>query len=147
MAQGTLLLFNEFSASMSNDMDLAADTFSARLINDTLVAAITDTTPIFADYTEVATGNGYTTGGIVVACTYSEVTGTATFAVTPGTTTWFQNGSGPTDIEQMILVNDTTAGDICVGFMDMTTDGGTTPISLANGDIVVTWASGIFTLT
>ena len=60
---------------------------------------------------------------------------------------WTQNGAGPTDVHYAIIFNDTDGSDKCVGFIDMTTDGGTTPISLQAGNISITWnASGILTL-
>ena len=148
MAQGTLLLFEEFSLNIGNgDHDLDADSFKVMLISDTLVAAVTDLTPNSADYTEV-TGTGYTAGGEALTLTWLEVGGTATFAVTSGATSWTQNGAGPTDIEQAIIYNTTHVGtQDAIGFIDMTTDAGVTPISLQDGDITITWQPNIFTLS
>ena len=61
--------------------------------------------------------------------------------------TWTQHASGPTNIKTGILYYD-DANDYALGFIDMTTDAGTTAISLADGDITVQFnASGIITIT
>lgn len=146
MAQGDFLLFEEFSKNIadgSHDMD--NDTFSLILI--TTLPLVADATPDRADYTEVTAGGGYSTGGIALTTTYTEAAGTATFDSSTNPA-WTAAAGSPTNIVGALLVNDTHAGtNDAVGFVDMTTDGGATPISLVDGNITVTWnASGIFTL-
>ena len=110
----------------------------------TITAA--DATPDSADYTEV-TGTGYTAGGEAITVTWTEAGGTATFEVTTATTTWTQDASGPTNINTALIYNTTHAGtNDAVAFMDMR-DGGTTAISLQDGDITITWAANLFTLS
>jgi hypothetical protein len=149
MAQGEFLLFQSFSEAVSGLIDLKNNTFNIALISDTKVAVVGDATPQLADYTQVAGGNGYTTGGEALAGkTWVETAGTAKFddSGTPSVT-WTKNASGPTNIFQGLLYDITSAGDECVGFIDMTADAGTTPISLQSGDITITpHASGLFTL-
>lgn len=148
MAQGTLTLFEEFSLNIGNgDHDLDGDSFKVMLVNDTLVPTAALATPDSSDFTEV-TGTGYTAGGEAITCTWTEVGGTATFQVTSGNTAWTQNGAGPTDIEYAIIYNTTHIGtQDAIGWIDMTTDAGVTPISLQDGDITITWNPNIFTLS
>lgn len=149
MAQGALTLFEEFSLNIGDGKhDLDTHVFKLALIDNTLAPAASDVTPILADYTEV-TGTGYTAGGETLTITWTEAGGVATFDATGDpAASWTKNASGPNDIFYGLIYNDTEASDTCVAFIDMTNDGGTTPISLQDGDI--TWtphASGIFTLS
>lgn len=146
MAQGDFTLFEEFAKNIadgSHDMD--SDTFSLILI--TTLPNANQATPDRSDFTEVTAGGGYTTGGIALTTTYTEAAGVATFDSSTNPQ-WIAAAGSPTNIVAALLVNDTHAGtNDAVGFIDMTVDGGTTPISLVAGDITVTWnASGIFTL-
>lgn len=147
MAQGTLTTFEEFRKYLADGShDLDNDTFKCMLITNTTVPTAATATPDSADFTEVS-GGGYTAGGVTLTVTWTEAGGTATFdsSVNPS---WTQNGTGPTNIYYAIIYNSTHAGtNDAVAFIDMTTDGGTTPISLQAGDINITFnASGIFTL-
>jgi hypothetical protein len=149
MAQGAYTLFEALSETISGTIDLENSTFKMALINNTTVPAAGTATPQLADFTQVAGGNGYTTGGETLTTTWGQTGGTGTFDATGDPCcSWTKNGSGPTDIYYGILYDSTVAGDHCVGFIDMTTDGGTTPISLQAGDISITpHASGFFTLS
>jgi hypothetical protein len=146
MAQGDFLLFEEFRKNIadgSHDMD--SNSFSLILI--TTLPTVAAATPDRADFTEVTAGGGYSTGGIALTTSYVEAAGTATFDSTTNPS-WTASAGSPTNIVAALLVNDTHAGtNDAIGFVDMTTDGGTTPISLVAGNITVTWnASGVFTL-
>jgi hypothetical protein len=149
MAQGDFTLFEEFSKTVSGTVNLTSSTFKIALITNAVVAVAATATPQLTDFTQVS-GGGYTAGGETLAAkTWTEAAGVATFDDT-GTpaVSWTKNGTGPTNIYQAILYDDTAAGDDAVGFIDMTTDGGTTPISLQSGDITITpHASGFFTLS
>jgi len=146
MAQGDFTLFEEYRKTIadgSHDMD--GDTFSLILITTLPVAAAV--TPDRGDFTEVTAGGGYSTGGIALTTTYTEAAGTATFDSSTNPS-WTAAAGSPTNIIAALLVNDTHAGTTdAIGFIDMTVDGGSTAISLVDGDITVTWnASGVFTL-
>lgn len=135
MAQGTLTLFEEFSLNIGDGThDLDADTFKLALITTLPTAAAT--TPALGDFTEVS-GTGYTAGGETLTTTWTEAGGTSAFRHTGGTITWTQDGAGPTNIVAGLIYNDTNVGKEAICFIDFTTDGGTTPISLQDGDI--TW--------
>ena len=56
-----------------------------------------------------------------------------------GDVVWTSTGSlGPADIRCALLVSDTHTGtQDAVAVMDMTTDSGTTPLDLDNGDITI----------
>lgn len=147
MAQGDLTLFEEMALNTGNgNIDLDTDTFKMALI--TTLPTASQTTPQLGDFTEV-TGSGYTAGGETLTTTYTESGGTTTFDAT-GTpaASWTQNGSGPTNIVAGLIYSDTSTGDLAIAFVDFTTDGGSTAISLQAGDI--SWtpnASGIYTVS
>lgn len=148
MAEGTLLTFEEFRKNIgdgSHDMD--SDTFSIILI--TTLPTLGATSPDRTDFTECSAGGGYSTGGIALTgVTWTEAAGVSAFDSTM-TPLWTAAAGSPTNIVAGLLVNDTHAGtNDAIAFIDMTTDGGTTPISLVAGNISITFnASGIFTLS
>ena len=147
MAQGDFLLFEEFSETIGDGThDMDGDTFSLILI--TTLPLVSQATPDRADFTECTNGGGYTTGGIALTTTWTEAGGTATFDSSTNPA-WTAAAGSPTNVVGALLVNDTTAvAADAVGFIDMTTDGGSTPISLVAGNITVTWnATGAFTLS
>lgn len=146
MAKGDVVVFNEAKQNIANGLlDLPAGTdFSCMLITTLPTAA--QATPDSADFTEV-TGAGYTAGGVALTTTWVESGGTVTFdsSVNPS---WSQNASGPTNIVAALIYSETAVGEDALAFIDLTNDGGTTPISLQDGDITITFnASGIFTLS
>lgn len=143
MAQGDFTLFEEFAKTIGDGtFDMDSDTFSLKLIT-TLPTAAT-ATPTLSDFTEVSAGGGYTTGGIALTTTYTEAAGVATFDSSTNPS-WTAAAGSPTNIVAGLIVN---GSDDALGYVDMTTDSGSTAISLVAGDITVTWnASGIFTVT
>ncbi len=145
MAQGSVVTFEEFRKTIGDGShDLDNDTFRIMLISNAVVPTAASATPDSADFTQVS-GGGYTAGGATVTCTWTEVGGTATFATTSAAS-WTQNGTGPTNIYYGILYNSTHAGTTdAIAYIDMTADGGTTPISLQDGDITIN-AGTVFTL-
>lgn len=142
MAQGEFTLFEEFKDQMGNkihDFQSGGDTFKLAMITDAVVAAAGDTTPVLGDYTEVS-GTGYSAGGETLANQdWSYSAGDAYFVADD--VSWAQNGAGPTDCFQALVYND-DEGDKAIGFVDLTADGGTTPLSLQDGPIVVAWGGG-----
>lgn len=136
MGQGTLTVFEEFRKSIgdgTHDMDTNA--FKLALITALPTAA--DVSPALGDYTEV-TGTNYTAGGAALTTTWTEVGGVCDFKHTGGTITWTQHASGPNNIKAGLIYDTTSAvTNAAVAFIDFTADGGTTAISLIDGDI--TW--------
>ena len=141
MAQGTLTLFEEFKDQMGealHDFQSGGETFKVGMITDAVVATAGDTTPVFGDYTEVS-GTGYVAGGEALANQdWSYSAGDAYFVADD--VSWAYNAAGPTDCFQAILYRST--GGKAIGFIDLTADGGTTPLSLQDGPIVVAWGGG-----
>lgn len=142
MAQGTATLFNEYSEALVRGTHAwGTHTFKIALI--TTLPLATQTTPTLSDFTEVSGGS------------YVSVTATVSISRSLGVTTiditnnpvWSQDGSGPTNIKAALIYNDTSTGDQGVGFIDMTTDSGTTAVSMQAGDVSLTFnASGFMTV-
>ena len=155
MAQGTLTVFSDFMvAFLEGNMNLETAALQCAFVSD----AHTTWTKATADprwgaggstnlSTNEVSGTNYTAGGN--SCANPAVTETGNVATydADDPATWTQHASGPTNIKTAVLyIND--ANDYAIGFIDMTTDNGTTAISLADGDITVQFgASGIFTIT
>ena len=68
MAQGDLVLFNEFREQvLLGEHDLnATDAVKVSLATNAVVPTASTVSPTFSDFTEVATGNGYTTKGATI---------------------------------------------------------------------------------
>jgi hypothetical protein len=150
MAQGDLTLFDEFSLEvLSGTHNLAAAGNDIRVsLHSTALPLASASAPSYGDWTEV-TGTGYAATGELISVSQSvtNVSGATYKWDSDYNPSWTQNGAGPTDIIFALIYNDTDAGNLAIGFIDMTTDSGTTPISLQAGNVSITWnASGILTL-
>jgi len=158
MAQGTFLLFDEFSESIADGrIDMDTHTFKVAFVTlqagGTPTIAQDDAVPTWGaggttnlSSSEVSAGGGYTAGGeTLTSVTWGQTAGTATFDAAD--LTWTSSASGdPATIKVAVLYSDTATNKDCIGFWDMTADG-TTAISLLTGDIQLNHhASGIFTL-
>jgi len=138
MAQGTMILFDEFKDMIGEaemDFKSGGDAFKVAMITDAVVAIAGDTTPVFADYTEVS-GTGYSADGETVANQDWLYSGGIAYYIGDDIS-WAQNGAGPEDCFQAILYHVGT--DKAIGFIDLTDDGGTTPLSMRDGPIVIAW--------
>ena len=94
--------------------NFASDTFRVILSN----TAPTTSMSVLADITEVANGNGYTTGGQVVPIVASSQTG-GTYTATVNTTlTWTGSGAGIGPLRYAYMFDDTNASDRLVGVWD-----------------------------
>jgi len=153
MAQGSFTLFEEFAKQLGDkEHNFAADTFKVALVDETVpVPVASSVTPTWSDFSvnEVG-GTNYTAGGITIPVpTYTEAGGVGTFQDDgTGFIEWIQDAAGPANIFYAILYNITHASNMAIGFIDMTSDGGSSAISLIAGNIRITWhASGIFQVT
>ena len=147
MARGDLVQFQEFPLELSKGgYNLETDSFSMILI--TTLPVNTDASPDRADYTEVTAGGSYVTGGIALTVTLAEVGGVTTFDIT-NAPSWAKLAGSPTDIKAGLIVNNTHAGtQDAIAAVDLTTDGGTTAISMVDSTITATPnASGLYTIT
>lgn len=122
-----MAIFNKFNsfveAVAEKKHDLAADTLKVALTNTAPVAANT----VLADITQVANGNGYTTGGNAAAAVTSAQTA-GTYKLVRGDVVFTATGAvGP--FRYAVLYNDTAANDELIGWWDYGSS-----ISLANGE-------------
>jgi hypothetical protein len=133
--------FNDFLRQESSGLHTfqsGGGTYKVRIIDDTTRAAYDDATPVITDYTEVSGG------------TYAEQTlanqdvdeNDEILYIIADSTTFAQDaGAGPTDCFQAIVYLDSGTKP-CVAFIELTLDGGTTPLSLQDAPIVLNWGSG-----
>ncbi len=155
MAQGTLVIFSDFEAAVHEgavNLETATLKMAFSTVSQaTLSEATADPRWGAGGTTDLSTnevsGTNYTAGGN--GCANPSITesgGVITYdADNPAD--WLQDASGPNDIKTGILYID-DANDYAVGFIDMTSDSGTTAVSLQNGDIKYSHnASGIYTVT
>lgn len=93
--------------------DLGADTLKVMLCNTAPVA----TASVKADITEIAAGNGYTSGGNTAAVTSSAQTAGTYKLVLADPPTWTASGAvGP--FQYAVLYNDTAINKELIGFWD-----------------------------
>jgi hypothetical protein len=115
------------------------------LDTDTLKIALTNSAPVntntvLANITQIANGNGYTTGGATVASTsWDQTSGTA--ALVGDDVVFTASGSmGP--FRYAVLYNDTSASDSLLGWWDYGS-----AVTLATGEtFTVDFGSNIMTL-
>ena len=90
----SITLFNSFNLYRSNGtIDLDTDVFKIALTTSTYVPAATQT--VYANVTnELATANGYTAGGLIVASTFTQATNVVTWDLADAT--WNATGAGIT---------------------------------------------------
>lgn len=145
MAQGTIVLFEEFAKKMQDgtiDVDTHTWKFAFVTLSVTGGIAATDANPCWGAggttnlaTSEVTPGGGYTTGGATLtSVTLTETGGVATFDSADVVFTSSASGD-PATIKTGILYSDTATNKDAAGFVDMTTDAGTTAISLLAGNI------------
>jgi hypothetical protein len=154
MAQGDLALFNEFFLDLgkaTHDLQAAGDTYFLAFVSEAIGSVPqTQTDPQLSDFTEVS-GTNYTAGGNACATNSWTIAGAVSTYDVTDPAQWSQHAAGPADIKTAILYNKGKAsppGKAAICRIDMTTDGGTTAISLVNGNISVAFhTSGVFTIT
>jgi hypothetical protein len=138
----TISVYNHTATRFASGANAEGDTFKVMLCTTATFDA-TNTTLASITKTEVASGNGYTTGGVAL-------TGVAVTTVTTNDAkfdandaSWTASG-GAITASYAILYNDTDANDPPVAFIDF--DGSE---SAGDGtDFKVIWnANGIFTFT
>lgn len=148
MAQGDLTLFNDFSQEvLSAEHDLATGGNSVKVALITTLPTAGTSPNDLSDFTEVSGGTSYVAGGAEInsGMAVTSVSGSTYKWDSSVNPSWTQDGAGPTNIIAALIYN--TVSSTGIGFIDMTTDGGTTPISLQAGNVSITWnASGILTL-
>lgn len=137
----TFTLFDEFIFSLGgSDIDLDSDTFKAVLSN---VAPNAQNNTVLADITQIANGNGYTTGGVTLAgVTWAETgAGTGIWQWTANDFSWTASGGAIAQFRYVIIYDDTSASDKLIGYLDY---GAAVDITITNSFTVDIGASGIF---
>jgi hypothetical protein len=104
--------FQDFTEQLVEGIhDWDAHTFKVALSNSAPIA----TNTVLADITQIANGNGYTTGGTATTITTSETTGTTTVQ---GTEVVFTASGSMGPFRYVVLYNDTSASDNLVAWWD-----------------------------
>lgn len=119
-----------------------ATTVGLLLNADTLKMAILTTAPAAADTTytatgtEVANGNGYTTGGVSLTGATANSSGTETLKTTANfsATTWTASGAGFTG-RYFVFYDSTCSGGVCQNLARWD-NGSNIVLSGANGDVI-----------
>lgn len=93
--------------------NLNTDTLKAVLTNSAPTAATDDQ---LADITQIASGNGYTTGGEDTQNTYSRSGGTGT--VNCVNITWTSASAGMAQFRYVVIYDDTLTGDPLICYFD-----------------------------
>jgi hypothetical protein len=94
--------------------DWDAHTFKWALTNSAPNAA---TNTVLADITQIANGNGYTTGGTTITGVVTSRSG-GTFKVVMDDTVFTASGGSMAAFRYAVLYNDTAVGDPLVGYYD-----------------------------
>ena len=111
----TFQKFNSFVEALAEKKhDLGTDTLKVMLTNTAPTAA----NAVKADITEIANGNGYTTGGNTAAMTTSGQTGGTYTLVLGDPATWTAAGGSLGPFRYAVLYNDTAANKELIGFWD-----------------------------
>ena len=109
MAANAWVIYNNAKLKIHNSaLALGADTLKCSLFTSSYTPAATHTTYSSISANEVANGNGYTTGGVTVAGTVSEASGTVTFDVADPQWT----ASGGSIVARYAVLYDSTTGDL-----------------------------------
>ena len=118
-------------------VNLNTDVFKVYLTANTPSASADD---VLADLAEFAGGTGYTAGGADVQNTYSEATGTGTFAGTD--VVWTAGASDWAAFRYVVMYDDTHASNVLCNWWDYASE-----LTLTNGEtFTVNFGANIFTL-
>jgi hypothetical protein len=118
--------FNSFVEAVAESKhDLGADTLKVMLSN----TAPSATDNIKTDISEIASGNGYTTGGNTAAVVSSAQTSGIYKLVLADPTTWTASGGAMGTFRYAVLYNTSAANNELIGFWDYGS-----AVTLADGD-------------
>lgn len=138
----TISLYNQTAKLFADGSNAVADTYKVALYTTATFTA-SDTTLAGVTGTQVANGNGYTTGGAALANVAVTTVTTNDAKFDADDVTWTASG-GSITASYAILYNDTDANDPPIAFIDF----GQSESAGAGTDFKIVWnASGIFTFT
>jgi hypothetical protein len=139
----TISLYNHTAAKFADGSFAVGDTYKVKLLTAATFNA-THTTLTGTGGTEVASGNGYTTGGATLANVAVTTVSTNDAKFDADDVVWSASG-GAITASYGILYNDTDANDPPVAFLDF---GGASQTAGDGTDFKIIWdASGIVTFT
>lgn len=139
----TLQLYNHTAQRFASGANSSTDTYKVKLLTAGTFDA-TNTTLAATGGTEVANGNGYTTGGQALANVAVTTVTTNDAKFDADDVSWAVSGGGSIAALAAVIYNDTDTDDPPVAFIDF---GGTRTVSSGN-NFVLSWnADGIFTWT
>lgn len=111
----TVSLFNCFVEDAAEGKhNLASDTLKVMLTNAAPLAANT----VYADITQIAAGNGYTTGGVTATVDSSAQTA-GVYALVLSGVSWTAAGGDIAANRYAVLYNDTHASKPLIGYADL----------------------------
>lgn len=138
----SISLYNHTAQRFASGANAAADTYKVKLLTAATFNA-THTTLAATGGTEVANGNGYTTGGAALTNVAVTTVTTNDAMFDADDATWTASG-GTLSAAYGILYNDTDADDPPVAFIDF---GGTESAGDGTQFKIIWNASGIFSFT
>lgn len=112
----TFLTFNSFMGHLGGArIDIDSDTFKAVLTN---VAPVQATDDELADITQIANGNGYTTGGVALtSVTWTEASA-GVWEFSSANFEWEASAGSIGPFRYVPIYSDTSTGDLLVGYYD-----------------------------
>lgn len=106
--------FNSFVEALAEKThNLGADTLKVALTNSAPVA----TNTVLADITQIANGNGYTTGGTAATISSSSQS-SGTYKLVLADVTFTASGGSIGPFQYVVLYNDTATSDELIGWWD-----------------------------
>lgn len=138
----TFVIFDEFAENMSGAINLNSDTFKAALTN---ILPVQDTADELADITQIAAGNGYSSGGVTLTTvTWAETSaGSGAWKFSSDDVTFTASGGDIAAHQYLVIYSDTSTNDKLVGYVDR---GSSTTVTNGNSRTWDVGANGWFTL-
>jgi hypothetical protein len=138
----TFVIFDEFAENISGTINLNTDTFKAALTN---ILPVQDTAAQLSNITQIAAGNGYSTGGVVLTgVTWAETSaGSGIWKFSSDDVTFTASGGDIAAHQYLVIYSDTSTNDSLVGYVDR---GSSSTITSGNSRTWDVGANGWFTL-
>lgn len=139
----TIQTYNQFLELLGDGtLDMDTHTFKIALMTSGFVFDATDTIWTDVSGSELANGNGYTTGGLALtSVTWSQTSGTVTFDFADPT--WTASGAGLSGITDAVIYDDTASGDPLMFALDL---GGSFSAIAASQFVIQLPGTGFFTI-
>lgn len=135
MAKGDFIVFDKFYGDLCRkEHDFSNDTFQFVIINSLPAATVANNN--LSNFNQVTVGGNYT-GAIVATVSLTESVGKATVDIT-NNPSWAQHANNPTNAVGLLVFNNTNANKKAIGVVDLTDDGGSTPVDMSVDNLNVT---------